>query len=110
MEFILNGIILALFGVTGFILKAMYNDIKKHSEDIGKLKGKVDLVGLGANKGLEKLAEVTTLKIDQLTDSVNKQCGQVKDLTETVNQLHGLIKSRDSEIIRELKDVKKVLK
>ena len=110
MEIVLNSVILLLFGVIGFILKAMYNDIKKHSSDIGKLKGKIDLVNQGADKSLENLASVTTLKLKQLTDSVNKQCSQVKDLTKEVSEISGQIKTRDAEIINELKDLKKVLK
>lgn len=110
MEIILNAVILLLFGVIGFILKAMFNDIKSHGADIGKLKGKIDLVNQGATQTMEKLSEITTLKIEQLTQSVNKQCGQVKEVSQKVNELSGQIKSRDTAIIREIKDLKKVLK
>lgn len=59
-------------GIIGYFLKTIHNDLKKCIEDVGKLKGKIELVQQEHNLRLEKTEAVTQQKIDRLTDEVTR--------------------------------------
>jgi hypothetical protein len=82
------GTILTVFG---FFLKTAYNDARKdidlllendhkRAEDLGKLKGKIELVEQEARLKYQAIQEQTQLEIKNLARSVG-------DLTDTVKQL-----------------------
>jgi hypothetical protein len=82
------GTILTVFG---FFLKTAYNDARKdldllfendhkRSEELGKLKGKIELVEQEARLKYQAIQEQTQLEIKNLARSVG-------DLTDTVKQL-----------------------
>lgn len=82
------GTILTVFG---FFLKTVYNDTRKdidlllesdskRAEDLGKLKGKIELVEQEARLKYQAIQEQTQLEIKNLARSVG-------DLTDTVKQL-----------------------
>jgi hypothetical protein len=82
------GTILTVFG---FFLKTVYNDARKdidillendhkRAEDLGKLKGKIELVEQEARLKYQAIQEQTQLEIKNLARSVG-------DLTDTVKQL-----------------------
>jgi hypothetical protein len=84
----ITGTILAVFG---FFLKNVYNDARKdidllldsdnkRAEDLGKLKGKIELVEQEARLKYQAIQEQTQLEIKNLARSVG-------DLTDTVKQL-----------------------
>lgn len=77
--------------VFGFFLKTAYNDARKdldllfendhkRSEELGKLKGKIELVEQEARLKYQAIQEQTQLEIKNLARSVG-------DLTDTVKQL-----------------------
>ena len=83
-----SGTILAVFG---FFLKTAYNDARrdidllfendhKRAEELGKLKGKIELVEQEARLKYQAIQEQTQLEIKNLARSVG-------DLTDTVKQL-----------------------
>lgn len=59
-------------GIIGYFLKTIHNDLKKCIEDVGRLKGKIELVQQEHNLRLEKTEAVTQQKIDRLTDEVTR--------------------------------------
>ena len=59
-------------GIVGYFLKTIHSDLKKCIEDVGKLKGKIELVQQEHNLRLEKTEAVTQQKIDRLTDEVTR--------------------------------------
>jgi hypothetical protein len=84
----ITGTILAVFG---FFLKNVYNDARKdidllldsdnkRAEDLGKLKGKIELVEQEARLKYQAIQEQTQLEFKNLARSVG-------DLTDTVKQL-----------------------
>lgn len=58
--------------IIGYFLKTIHGDLKKCIEDVGKLKGKIELVQQEHNLRLEKTEAVTQQKIDRLTDEVTR--------------------------------------
>jgi hypothetical protein len=61
-----------LLGVFGYFLKIIHNDIRKATEDIGKLKGQLDMVKQENNLRYQRMEEVTQMKIDHLTEQVTR--------------------------------------
>ncbi len=59
-------------GIVGYFLKTIHSDLKKCIEDVGKLKGKIELVQQEHNLRYEKMEAVTQQKIDRLVDEVTR--------------------------------------
>jgi hypothetical protein len=78
-ELIQAGLI-AASGIIGYFLKMVHNDVRKATEDMGKLKGKIELVEQEARLKYQAIQEQTQLEIKNLARSVG-------DLTDTVKQL-----------------------
>jgi hypothetical protein len=78
-ELIQAGLIVAS-GIIGYFLKIVHTDVRKATEDMGKLKGKIELVEQEARLKYQAIQEQTQLEIKNLARSVG-------DLTDTVKQL-----------------------
>jgi hypothetical protein len=78
-ELIQAGLI-ATSGIIGYFLKMVHADVRKATEDMGKLKGKIELVEQEARLKYQAIQEQTQLEIKNLARSVG-------DLTDTVKQL-----------------------
>jgi hypothetical protein len=78
-ELIQAGLIVAS-GIIGYFLKMVHSDVRKATEDMGKLKGKIELVEQEARLKYQAIQEQTQLEIKNLARSVG-------DLTDTVKQL-----------------------
>jgi hypothetical protein len=78
-ELIQAGLIVAS-GIIGYFLKVVHSDVRKATEDMGKLKGKIELVEQEARLKYQAIQEQTQLEIKNLARSVG-------DLTDTVKQL-----------------------
>jgi hypothetical protein len=78
-ELIQAGLI-ATSGIIGYFLKIVHADVRKATEDIGKLKGKIELVEQESRLKYQAIQEQTQLEIKNLARSVG-------DLTDTVKQL-----------------------
>lgn len=65
-------IIGSLLGVLSYFLKLLHTDLRQACEDVGKLKGKIELVQQEHTLRLEKNEAVTQQKIDRLTDEVTR--------------------------------------
>jgi hypothetical protein len=78
-ELIQAGLIVAS-GIIGYFLKMVHTDVRKATEDLGKLKGKIELVEQESRLKYQAIQEQTQLEIKNLARSVG-------DLTDTVKQL-----------------------
>jgi hypothetical protein len=80
------GLVTILMVVIGFFLKTVHTDVKDNTLDIGKLKGKTDLIQANSDNKIDNLTKVTEMQIGQLTESVNK-------LTDIIAHMNGNWKS-----------------
>lgn len=78
-ELIQAGLITAL-GVIGYFLKMVHTDVRKAVEDMGKLKGKVELVEQEARLKYQAIQEQTQLEIKMLAKNVSELSTAVKEL------------------------------
>lgn len=66
--------------VIGYFLKIVHGDVRKNTEEQGKLKGKIELVEQEARLKYQAIQEQTQLEIKNLAKNVG-------DLADTVRQL-----------------------
>lgn len=78
-ELIQAGLITAL-AVVGYFLRMVHADVRKAVEDMGKLKGKVELVEQEARLKYQAIQEQTQLEIKMLAKNVSDLSNAVKEL------------------------------
>jgi hypothetical protein len=78
-ELIQAGLITAL-AVIGYFLRMVHTDVRKTVEDMGKLKGKVELVEQEARLKYQAIQEQTQLEIKMLARNVSELSTAVKEL------------------------------
>jgi phage host-nuclease inhibitor protein Gam len=78
-ELIQAGLITAL-AVIGYFLRMVHTDVRKAVEDMGKLKGKVELVEQEARLKYQAIQEQTQLEIKMLAKNVSDLSNAVKEL------------------------------
>ena len=66
--------------IIGYFLKIVHTDVRKNTEDQGKLKGKIELVEQEARLKYQAIQEQTQLEIKNLAKNVG-------DLADTVREL-----------------------
>jgi len=66
--------------VIGYFLKIVHSDVRKNTEEQGKLKGKIELVEQESRLKYQAIQEQTQLEIKNLAKNV-------RDLADTVRQL-----------------------
>lgn len=74
------GFFSACIAIIAFFVKRVINDVKSNTGNIGKVKGKVELIEQQQENDIKRIEENTQLKLDQLTTSV-------QSLTDTVGTL-----------------------
>jgi hypothetical protein len=72
--------LVAVTGVIGYFLRMIHQDVRTNTEDLGKLKGKIELVEQEARLKYQAIQEQTQLEIKNLAKNVG-------DLADTVRQL-----------------------
>jgi hypothetical protein len=78
-ELIQAGLITAL-AVIGYFLRMVHTDVRKTVEDMGKLKGKVELVEQEARLKYQAIQEQTQLELKMLAKNVSELSTAVKEL------------------------------
>jgi len=68
----ISGTVLTIFG---YFLKIIHGDVRKNTEEQGKLKGKIELVQQESQIKYQALQELTQLEIKNLA----KQVGELSD-------------------------------
>ena len=98
MDNTFNFIIVGLVGVVGYFLRDIHVNFKEYKnrsesdqlkqvEELGKLKGKIEMVQQQTANDLKRIEEVTQLKLDQIG----------KDVSDLSKYLHEYLKQNSSK-------------
>ena len=77
-----GGIIGLLLLILGYFLKIIHNDTKKAIEEVGKNKGRIELVEQQLNSDVKRLEQTTQLELRNLAQTVNKLSVSVEQLVQ----------------------------
>jgi hypothetical protein len=66
--------------IIGYFLKIVHNDVRKNTEELGKLKGKIELVEQENRLKYQAIQEQTQLEIKMLARNVSDLSNAVKEL------------------------------
>jgi hypothetical protein len=66
--------------IIGYFLKIVHNDVRKNTEEIGKQKGKIELVEQESRLKYQAIQEQTQLEIKNLAKNVSELSSAVKQL------------------------------
>lgn len=72
--------LIVVTGVLGYFLRMIHSDVRKNTEDLGKLKGKIELVEQESRLKYQAIQEQTQLEIKSLARSVSELSDAVKQL------------------------------
>ncbi len=72
--------LVAITGVIGYFLRMIHADVRKNTEDLGKLKGKIELVEQESRLKYQAIQEQTQLEIKNLGRNVAELSDAVKQL------------------------------
>ena len=67
-----------IFAIFGYFLKMIHSDVRKNTEEQGKLKGKIELVQQESQIKYQALQELTQLEIKNLAKNVSELSEAVK--------------------------------
>jgi hypothetical protein len=80
MQEVLQYGLLAATTIIGYFLKIIHNDVRKNTEELGKLKGKIELVEQESRLKFETIQMQTQLEIKNLAKTVGELSDAVKQL------------------------------
>jgi hypothetical protein len=80
MQEVLQYGLLAATTIIGYFLKIIHNDVRKNTEELGKLKGKIELVEQESRLKFETIQMQTQLEIKNLARTVGELSDAVKQL------------------------------
>ena len=75
-----------VFAIFGYFLKMIHSDVRKNTEEQGKLKGKIELVQQENQLKYQAIQELTQLEIKNLARNVSELSDAVKQFI--VNNRH----------------------
>jgi hypothetical protein len=87
---IAGGIIGILLFLLGYFLKIIHADTKKAIEEVGKNKGRIELVEQQLNSDVKRLEQTTQLELRTLAQTVTKLSASVDQLVQI--QLQAAVK------------------
>ena len=71
--------------IIGYFLKIVHNDVRKNTEEQGRLKGKIELVEQENRLKYQAIQEQTQLEIKMLAKNVSDLSNAVKELMIKIN-------------------------
>jgi uncharacterized protein YjgD (DUF1641 family) len=77
-----GAIIITLIATIGYFLRILHVDTKKAIEEVGKNKGRIELVEQQLNNDVKRLEQTTQLELRNLADTVNKLSKSVEQLVQ----------------------------
>lgn len=77
---IAGGVIILLLAILGFFLARIVSDVKSNTSEIGKNKGRVELVEMQHQSEIKRIEQMTQIELKGLSENVGK-------LTDNVNTL-----------------------
>jgi hypothetical protein len=78
-EFFQYALVTAI-AIVGYFLRIIHNDVRKNTEELGKLKGKIELVEQESRLKFETIQVQTQLEIKNLAKNVSELSHAVKQL------------------------------
>jgi hypothetical protein len=78
-EFFQYALVTAI-AIVGYFLRIIHNDVRKNTEELGKLKGKIELVEQESRLKFETIQVQTQLEIKNLAKNVSELSDAVKKL------------------------------
>jgi hypothetical protein len=78
-EFFQYALVTAI-AIIGYFLRIIHNDVRKNTEELGKLKGKIELVEQESRLKFETIQVQTQLEIKNLAKNVSELSDAVKQL------------------------------
>jgi len=66
--------------IIGYFLKIVHNDVRRNTEELGRQKGKIELVEQEARLKYQAIQEQTQLEIKNLAKNVSELSSAVKQL------------------------------
>jgi len=79
---IAGGLIGILLLILGYFLKIIHSDTKKAIEEVGKNKGRIELVEQQLNSDVKRLEQTTQLELRTLAQTVTKLSASVDQLVQ----------------------------
>jgi len=79
---IAGAIIITLISAIAYFLKILHTDTKKAIEEVGKNKGRIELVELQLNSDVKRLEQTTQLELRNLAETVGKLSASVDQLVK----------------------------
>jgi len=73
-------ILATAIAIIGYFLKIVHSDVRKNTEEQGKLKGKIELVEQEARLKYQAIQEQTQLEIKNLAKNVGDLANTVREL------------------------------
>jgi hypothetical protein len=86
-ELIQAGLI-ASTGIVGYFLRMIHSDLREVVEDVGKLKGKIELVEQESRLKYQSIQEQTQLELKMLAKNVSDLSNAVKELMLKLHNDH----------------------
>jgi len=77
-------VILLLLGVLGFFVTRIINDIRKNTEEVGKAKGKIELVEQQQIADIKRVEAMTQLELKVMSENVGELSKNVNVLVTTL--------------------------
>ncbi len=71
--------------IVGYFLKIVHNDVRRNTEELGRQKGKIELVEQEARLKYQAIQEQTQLEIKNLAKNVSELSSAVKELMIKMN-------------------------
>jgi hypothetical protein len=71
--------------IIGYFLKIVHNDVRRNTEELGRQKGKIELVEQEARLKYQAIQEQTQLEIKNLAKNVSELSSAVKELMIKIN-------------------------
>ena len=68
-----------LLSAMGFILKNLWTDIRENKENMGKLKGRIELSNQKLDQTTDKIQHISSLKFKQLNEKLDTMCLDIKE-------------------------------
>ena len=79
--------VLLLFGIVGYFLKIVHNDVRKNTEENGKLKGKIELLETKNEGKFELLQQQTNSEIKAVQKEIGTMAKHVGSLSSNVEKI-----------------------
>ena len=77
-----GAIIITLIATIGYFLRIIHSDTKRAIEEVGKNKGRIELVEQQLNNDVKRLEQTTQLELRNLAETVGKLSKSVEQLVQ----------------------------